>query len=479
MNQENKKVVQESATKDESIEHQGFFYQFWHNESFGRAAIQFGRVLNYVYLITGIGLLLLAISWGDFIWGLVAISWVFASVANIKKVNKRKHDRLYTMCPQCNKDSIKIGTQFCPDCGTAIPVQSVEADDLETAGREEGELKTLRTAAYGDSLNRKKTALLCTIIVGLLLGVFLIYTLSASSTTTTGKSTNSPESQAETISAGYSFSTGLKSNGTVVTAGLDWWDKLSYEVAGWTGCDAETWTDIVSVTAGATHIVGLKSDGTIEATGMNDYGQCDVEHWTDIVAISAGSDHTVGLKSDGTVVASELTGFYDNYQCQVESWTDIVAVSAGKDHTLGLKSDGTVVFAGFSSAKTTVEAWTNIEAISTGNAYSLGLKSDGTVVAAGANDYGQCETSSWTNIVAISAGHNHAVGLKSNGTVVAVGMNQSGRCEVSTWTDIVAISAGGEHTIGLKSDGTVVAVGYNQAGQCEVSDWANIMISDK
>ena len=75
-----------------------------------------------------------------------------------------------------------------------------------------------------------------------------------------------------------------------------------------------------AISAGYSHTVGIKSDGTVVAVGNNKYGQCDVSGWENIVAISAGSRHTVGLKSDGTVVAVG-----DNWygQCDVSGWTDI------------------------------------------------------------------------------------------------------------------------------------------------------------
>jgi len=40
-----------------------------------------------------------------------------------------------------------------------------------------------------------------------------------------------------------------------------------------------SWTDIIQVAAGCYHTVGLKSDGTLVAEGHNYYGQCDVSDW--------------------------------------------------------------------------------------------------------------------------------------------------------------------------------------------------------
>ena len=188
------------------------------------------------------------------------------------------------------------------------------------------------------------------------------------------------------------------------------------------------------LSAGYSHTVGLKSDGTVVAVGSNHCGQCDVASWKDIVAVSAGLDYTVGLKSDGTVVA---VGDNDEGRCDVASWKDIVAVSAGERHTVGPKSDGTVVatkYTGISYyGRGDVASWTDIVAISAGDDYTVGLKADGTVVAVGDNDEGRCDVASWKDIVAVSARGNYTVGLKADGTVVAVGKNYCGQCDVQNW----------------------------------------------
>ena len=264
------------------------------------------------------------------------------------------------------------------------------------------------------------------------------------------------------VSCGKVHTAGLKSDGTVVSTGLNADGR----------CDGSGWNDIVAVSGGEYHTVGLKSDGTVVAVGRDYEGQCDVSRWNDIVAVSAGSSCTVGLKSDGTVVA---VGYNKYDRCDVSGWNNIVAVSAGLWHTVGLKSDGTVVAVGYNdNGRCDVSEWNDIVAVSAGLRHTVGLKTDGTVVAVGDNEYGQCDVSGWKDIVAVSAGYTHTVGLKSDGTVVAVGDNNKSSCDVSGWNDIVAVSAGFYYTVGLKSDGTVVAAGSNSVGQCDVSEWSDI-----
>ena len=229
-----------------------------------------------------------------------------------------------------------------------------------------------------------------------------------------------------------------------------------------------------TLAAGWDYTVGLKSDGTVVAVGYNGNGQCDVSDWTDIVAVAAGS---AGLKSDGTVVA---VGDNEDGQCDVSDWTDIVAVAAGGSHTVGLRADGTVVAVGSNMwGQCDVSGWTDIVAVAAGGSHTVGLKADGTVVAVGYNGNGRCDVSGWRDVVAVAAGDSHTVGLKADGTVVAVGWNYYGECDVSDWTDIVAVAAGGSHTVGLRADGMVVAVGYNRNGRCDVSGWTDIRLPNK
>jgi alpha-tubulin suppressor-like RCC1 family protein len=63
----------------------------------------------------------------------------------------------------------------------------------------------------------------------------------------------------------------------------------------------EDWSDIVAVAAGWFFTAGLKSDGTVVATGFEDGS---IDEWSGIVAVAAGDYHLVGLKEDGTVVAA-------------------------------------------------------------------------------------------------------------------------------------------------------------------------------
>ena len=62
------------------------------------------------------------------------------------------------------------------------------------------------------------------------------------------------------------------------------------------------------VAAGENHTVGLKSDGTVVVVGSNYYGQLNVSSWSNITQVAAASGpHTVGNTDDSTVVG---VGYY-------------------------------------------------------------------------------------------------------------------------------------------------------------------------
>lgn len=272
-----------------------------------------------------------------------------------------------------------------------------------------------------------------------------------------------------TLTAGYFFTVGLRTDGTVLETGAynPWYVRP----------DVSNWSDIEAIAAGFHHIVGLKADGTVLASGDNYYGQSNVSGWTNIKAIAAGHYHTVGLREDGTVVG---TGSNAYGSLNVSGWTNIKAIAAFWVYTIGLREDGTVVTTGYNPwygfGLPDVSSWTNIKAIAAGYAHVVGLRNDGTVAASVVSyfDYGQSNVAAWTNIKAIAAGQYHTVGLTTNGTVIVVGSYSSeDLLNISDWTNITAIAAGGYHTVGLREDGTVVVAGEFAEYQT-VADWANI-----
>ena len=128
---------------------------------------------------------------------------------------------------------------------------------------------------------------------------------------------------------------GLKEDGTVVMAGIDYFPGNPVD-----------WTGIRSIHAGEYAIGAIREDGTAvfyEENPEYNSGQYNTEGWTELTRLALGLNHTAGLRSDGTVYA---VGRNDAGQCEVEDWTDVVFLAAGDNCTLGIRSDGTLLVAG-------------------------------------------------------------------------------------------------------------------------------------
>lgn len=81
--------------------------------------------------------------------------------------------------------------------------------------------------------------------------------------------------------------------------------------------EAESWNNIIEVSAGDHFVLGLTEDGNVLAAGNNSDGQCEVSEWREVLHVYAGYNHSVALKKDGTYLVvgkdsytqDELTGY--------------------------------------------------------------------------------------------------------------------------------------------------------------------------
>lgn len=172
--------------------------------------------------------------------------------------------------------------------------------------------------------------------------------------------------------------TGLKADGTVVTAGQTTLRNVNKEAE---KIKVDEWNDVVAISSAAQHTVALKSNGTVVTTGSNKYNQCNVKSWENIVSIAADGYFTVGLRADGKV---NITGrAFDGDATQtikneVFSWSNIVYVDIDSDRVVGIKEDGTVVMVD-ENGKRNLNLFDIVMVVPT-EEYILGIKSDGTFV---------------------------------------------------------------------------------------------------
>ena len=266
-----------------------------------------------------------------------------------------------------------------------------------------------------------------------------------------------------TVDAGYWYSLGIKSDGTVAAWGSN--------VAGETNVPTDL-SDVVSVSAGNFHNLALKSDGTVTAWGADTSGQVSLpQDLSGVIAVAAGGNSSLVLKNDGTVL-----GWGCNCSGQVsipQDLSDVVAISVGGLHVLALKSNGTVVAWGdnVSGQLNIPSDANNVVAISAGAAHNLVLKNDGSVVQLGNNITNFTMPNTVSQIGAIGTGSNFNLTITSSLGVIAWGDNTWNQLDLPVnLSDVVAVTGGDEHGLALQSDGSLVSWGTNTFGQTDVPD---------
>ena len=306
------------------------------------------------------------------------------------------------------------------------------------------------------------------------------------------------------VSAGYSHSLALLSNGTVMA----WGANNVGELGDGNNSDSSVpvtvsgLSEVAAVAAGGAYSLALLKNGTVMAWGWNYYGELGDGSTTNsdlpvpvslslpagvkVTAISAGYDHSLALLSNGTVMAwgqnqyGELgDGSSSGPQtCNLSACSKVpVAVS--------LPSEATAVAAGGEGAA--------------GGEHSLAVLGDGNVMAWGSNQYGQlgdgnntgpencgvfgvCSTtpvavSGISDVAGIAAGEELSLALLKDGTVAAWGTNGGGALgdgnltnsyvpvAVKNLSGVTAVSAGNQGGLALLEGGGVMAWGQNVDGQ--------------
>ncbi|MEO8132568.1 MAG: BACON domain-containing carbohydrate-binding protein [Betaproteobacteria bacterium] len=275
---------------------------------------------------------------------------------------------------------------------------------------------------------------------------------------------------------------------------------------------AQILSGVRAVAAGGFFSLALKSDGTMLAWGDNFFGQLGngttgfgprtpVAVASSVQAIAAGSNHSLALKADGTLWAAGGNfsgqlgdGTTTSRATQVQILSGVQAIAAGDTHSLAVKTDGTLWAWGDNSSgqlgdgttvnrTAPVRILSGVASIAAGAAHSLAVKTDGTLWAWGANGGGQLGNGTTISQSApvqvligaqiVAAGGGQSLAVKTDGTLwvwgaVAVPGAAGGAQRVPLLhpfaRDIVQVAAGFRHALVVTATGRLLVWGDN-AGQ--------------
>ena len=247
------------------------------------------------------------------------------------------------------------------------------------------------------------------------------------------------------VAAGFDFSVGLRSDGTLWVwgnnsggeLGLDDFPNFNNRIEPTRFGAATNWSAVV---VGLNSILALKEDGTLWEWGrILPFGQIGTAtNWT---AIAIGG-HTLALKSDGTLWAWGSNGAGQLGDGTTVEWTVPTQVCGDYD----------------AENSNCLAAMNSVVSIAAGHAYSLAVKADGTLWAWGFNDFGQlglgdfisrttpARVGSAADWSTVATGGFTSLALKAEGTLWAwgggLGNAASTPTQVGTASTVGKIAAG-------------------------------------
>ena len=328
------------------------------------------------------------------------------------------------------------------------------------------------------------------------------------------------------VAAGYRYSVGRKTNGTIYSWGnnddgqLGLGDIIQRNTPAQIGTDCD-WSIIVS---GYGHSIGMKTNAIIWVWGVNNWGQLGLGDTINRIIPHAFNTPTppislIGTIASGTQINLSWTdrsyneqGFIierspdtnTNYNIIASVGPNIVSYS---DNTVTnqtfyyyrVKAYNISGFSGYSNeVRLFIPVKTGYAKIACGGEHTLVIRTSGIMQSCGRNNAGQLgqgdnrdkyylyQVGTGLDWVIISGGSGFSFARKSNGKLYSWGANSFGKLglgdeidrntptQVDTTLEWSAISLGYDHTIAVKTNNTMYSWGWNSyAGQLGLGDFVN------
>lgn len=271
--------------------------------------------------------------------------------------------------------------------------------------------------------------------------------------TVTPTPTPTPEPlKLKAISAGSSYTCGIRLNGSPICWGADEGTGKTMPPEG---------ERLIAIGSGQSHACGLRENGTIVCWGRNH----SKEPWPEdgkFISLSVGTSHTCALLQDGTPVCR---GWNDYGQANPPEGEKFVTISSGFQTTCGLRADGIVICWGFdwyNSSKPRFQPFGSAKLREFAAYTGCGLKENNSLICFGGSNRPLEQPIGTKKLSFISSN----CGLSEDGTP-SCWNNCKNYCEIPVpeGESFVSISSNWEHTCALREDGTPVCWGRNLEGQ--------------